>query len=137
MYDQTYYGNPNYPSSSEPQYACPTCGTQLEWQPGERWYCPNHGNISKWKYRFEKKQKPVQPTYQPPTQQTYAAPPRPTPIQAAVQRVLQSNYSEQAPATPTQSYGCPHCRQPLAYAPNIRQWYCRSCQRDCLPAFEV
>ena len=119
----------NVPPSSEVTYACPACGTLLEWQPGERWYCPNHGFISKWKYRFKKKQKPVQPMYQPTTQQTYAAPARPPPIQAAVQRVFQSNYPEQAPATPTQSYFCPYCKQPLAYAPNLQRWYCRYCQR--------
>jgi hypothetical protein len=28
---------------------------------------------------------------------------------------------------------CPYCRQPVAYAPNLRQWYCSYCHRTLYP----
>ena len=139
----------NYPLSSQETYRCPKCGTFLSLLPGNRRYCPQHGVISKWKYRFPRRQYPVQLAYQPTNQEVYALAPR---VQAYRQptylqyRQPRSQYAEPAPQhvarepqettqevtraipAPSSSY-CPYCRQPLAYAPNLQRWYCRYCQR--------
>lgn len=33
-------------------YLCPYCGYPLIWLPSNQWYCPYHGIISKWRFRF-------------------------------------------------------------------------------------
>jgi len=33
-------------------YLCPYCGYPLIWVPSNHWYCPYHGVISKWRFRF-------------------------------------------------------------------------------------
>jgi len=33
-------------------YLCPYGGELLYWIPGRDWYCPIHGFISRWRYRF-------------------------------------------------------------------------------------
>ena len=33
-------------------YLCPYGGTPLTYLPTNQWYCPYHGTISKWKFRF-------------------------------------------------------------------------------------
>ncbi|MBS7644955.1 MAG: hypothetical protein QW569_06725 [Candidatus Bathyarchaeia archaeon] len=40
------------PQAPPKAYLCPHCGHLLYWLPSNQWYCPYHGIISKWKYRF-------------------------------------------------------------------------------------
>ncbi|MEM4245920.1 MAG: hypothetical protein QW390_01335 [Candidatus Bathyarchaeia archaeon] len=41
------------PYSQQPRiYLCPYCSSVLFWIPRRNWYCPIHGHISSWRYRF-------------------------------------------------------------------------------------
>lgn len=75
---------------------------------------------------------PMYPQYPQPTYQQYPQPtsryPQPAPQYPAT--VPQGPYPQVTRAIPAPpSPRCPYCKQPLAYAPNIQQWYCQYCQR--------